>query len=104
MPSYLCKLEHKGQAYYLEWSTIVDAPTTYGMSLEKLRKFVEEERGRYGIEELEKRLKRVEQKGTSAHDNYITVDFLIAGNRAGEGNRKLSKKDIIEKYCLNRPK
>jgi hypothetical protein len=37
MPTYICKFQDGEKAYYLEWSTIVDAPITTGMSLQEFK-------------------------------------------------------------------
>jgi hypothetical protein len=43
MGQYLVKLD---EDFYVEWSTVVDAPTTYGMSREEMRQWLIEEYGR----------------------------------------------------------
>ena len=93
MPDILIKIEDK----YFEWSTVVDAPTTYAMDKKELEEFIKEEYGNEGLRELPERLKRVEKQGTSC--NYkLTADDLIDGNRAGDNETKLTKKEILEKY------
>jgi hypothetical protein len=98
MPRYICKVANDDQAWYLEWSTVVDAPVSYGMSLEEFKEFYREEYGNQGLGELEERLKRVEQKGTSSmmHDS---VNDLIANNRAGKKETQITKDQIIAYYC-----
>lgn len=102
MPKYIIKLEDNGQAYYLEWSTIVDAATTYGMPLEEFREYYQHRYGTEGMRELEERLSRVDLKGTSAMLDK-SVDETIACNRAGPDESCLSKEQIIDKYIRNRP-
>jgi hypothetical protein len=94
MPRYIIKLADK----YLEWSTIVDAPVTNGMSLEEFKEYYKSEYGVQGLNGLEERLKRVEEKGTSSIYEG-SVDEVISGNRAGDNEKKLTKEEIIEKYC-----
>lgn len=97
MPTYIVKLTYEAVDYYMEWSTIVDAPTTNGMYLEDFKQFY---LSTYGYQEkikLEDRLKRVEATGTSAF--FETLDFLIESNRAGENQETLSFEQIIDKYC-----
>lgn len=98
MSRLIIKLQQDNQSWYLEWSSIVDAPTTYGMSLDEFKKFYREEYGHQGLEELEERLKRVEQKGISSmiHDS---VDDLITNNRAGKKETRITKEQIIAYYC-----
>ncbi len=83
MPRYIVKLEDR----YFEWSTVVDAPVTYPMTLEQFEAYYREEYGRVGMEQLPERLERVERQGTSAR-GYETpgrscVEGLLACNRAG---------------------
>lgn len=98
MPRYICKFIDGDKSYYLEWSTIVDAPVTSGMSLEEFRGYFRDEYGRKSMADLEDRLKRVEEKGTSSimHDS---VDDVIALNRAGKEETRLTLEQIIEGYC-----
>jgi len=95
MPKFICKLGGK----YLEWSTIVDAPTTYGMTLEEFKQYYKEQYGLSSMNELEERLRRVEQKGTSSQIDD-SVEDLIRGNRAGKDEKELTMKQLIKEYCL----
>ena len=100
MSRYICKFEDHGKSYYLEWSTIVDAPVTNGMSLDEFKAYYA---GRYdtvGTRGLDERLERVEAKGTSSqiHDS---LDQLIAHNRAGPKEENISKQQIIKLYCTD---
>ncbi len=92
MGKCLIKLKDK----YFEWSTISDAPTTYAMSIEELRKYIKRKYGEEGLKDLPDRLKRVEEKGTSAFDN--TLEEILYVNRAGEEEECISKKAILKKY------
>lgn len=98
MGRYIIKLED----YYLEWSTIVDAPVTYGMSLEEFKQHYREEYGNSSMPELEQRLRRVEEGGTSAL-NGMTIQDVISGNRAGPDGAKLSLEEVITAYCQQEP-
>ncbi len=93
MGRYIVKLEE----HYLEWSTIIDMPTTFGMSLEELHAYVKEEQGNEGLRDLPRRLARVDAKGTSAHDDK-SADDTIWLNRAGPGETILHREEIIEFY------
>jgi len=98
MPRYIIKLgEH-----YLEWSTIVDAPVTYGMTLDDFKQYYQREYGLEGMRHLGERLARVEAKGTSAI-NHSDVKDTLAGNRAGEGETTLTRDQIYQAYCLRDP-
>lgn len=99
MGRYIIKLTHESIDYYLEWSSVVDAPITYGMSLEEFKKYYIEEYGKQSENNLIERLERVERTGTSWHN--ATLDDVIDSNRAGDNGRHISKKQIIIKYCFN---
>lgn len=93
MPRTIIKIKDK----YFEWSSIIDAPVTYGMTEEELRQYTEKEYGRKGVEALPERLARVEKVGTSE----LTANCLqdtIGYNRAGPKETKLSAREIYRKY------
>lgn len=81
--------------YYLMWSTVVDAPVTYGMKLDEFKEWYLKEHGRQA---WEGRLDRVEEKGTSAHDEDI--ESLLSGNRAGDDEGELTLDELYRKFCL----
>lgn len=83
----------------MEWSTVVDAPVTFGMSLEEFKKHYKEEYGSSGMIELEERLKRVENNGTSGHPPFGNLEGLLSSNRAGANETHMEREDIIEYYC-----
>lgn len=98
MPRMIIKLSEGKRDWYLEYSTVVDAPINYGMSLEEFKEYYQEEYGKSSMGELEKRLMRVEEKGSSSmiHKGLNdTIDY----NRAGKGETCLSKEQMIEHYC-----
>lgn len=98
MGRFIVKLED----YYLEWSTIVDAPVTFGMSLEQFKEYYQGEYGRSSMVDLERRLERAEKFGTSSLNDSRT-DELIAGNRAGPNETSLTVEEIVKAYCLREP-
>ena len=97
MGRYLIKLEN----YFLEWSTVVDAPVSFGMSLDELKEYIKAEYGNEGMIMLPERLQRIEKTGTSAIG--YNVNQVIQGNRAGPKESKLTKKEIYEAYCQQKP-
>lgn len=103
MGRFIIRLPCDGVDYYLEWSTVVDAPTTYGMTLEEFKEHYQEEYGKSGMRDLETRMGRVSETGTSAI-GYNNVKEIIVGNRAGDGEKYLSLEKIVDKYIRNRPK
>jgi hypothetical protein len=98
MAHFICKIVEENQLWYFEWSTVVDAPITFGMSLEEFKKYYKEEYGRKGMDDLEQRLERVEEKGTSSRI-HKSVDDLIDYNRAGQRGSSLSRQQLIDVYC-----
>lgn len=98
MPRLICKFTDNNESWYLEWSTVVDAPITFGMSLEDYKSYYKDEYGNQGMSDLESRLQRVENKGTSSMI-YKSLDDLIGYNRAGRNETVLSKQQLIDVYC-----
>ena len=82
---------------YLEWSTIVDAPVTELMTLEEFETHYRYQYGQEGMDGLPRRMKRVEDRGNSFFGG-MTNDDIIRHNRAGEGETKLTREEIIEQY------
>ena len=87
---------------YLEWSSVTDAPGTYGMTLDELREYIKEEYGNEGLRELPERLRRVEEFGTSRWPR-ASVEEVVDSNKAGEGGTSLTLDEIYRDYCENRP-
>lgn len=101
MGSGLIRLTRGTQEWFLEWSTSADAPSTFGMSEAELRAWTRDEYGRVGLRDLDARIERCRETGTSFYDD--TLDVVIAHNRAGRGERHLSRAGLIRRYCLERP-
>ena len=98
MPKFI--VHHDG--YFFEWSTVVDAPTTYGMRREEFEAYYRERYGTEGERELPERLGRALHHGTSSI-NPTSAEDLIAVNRAGPGESDLPFADVIRIYCHERP-
>lgn len=98
MPRFICKLSEGDKTWYLEWSTIIDAPLTHGMPLDEFREYYCGEYSEEGMRGLDERMARVEAKGTSSHD-YSSAEELMRGNRAGPKEESLTMAEIIEEYC-----
>lgn len=82
---------------YFIWSSIVDAPITYGLTLDQLKEWHKEEYGR--SVDIEERLERVEKYGTSLQ-RFTNVEKLIRLNRAGDNEEQLTLDEIYEKYSF----
>lgn len=104
MPRYIIKIHDDkfNRDYYMEWSTVVDAPVTYGCNLEEFTEYFRNEYGRQGMEGFDERIKRVEEKGISAYPPFDNLESLLELNQAGEKGICLSKEGILERYCRNR--
>lgn len=100
MSRYIVKLTDPVTStdYYLEWSTIVDSPVTYGMSLQEFKNYYKEEYGRSGLLDLDQRLALVEKNGISSMNNSHTLNWLLS-----QHVDKLTPEQILQKYCIDRP-
>lgn len=102
MPRYLIKLEdNEGCAWYMEWSTITDAPASFAMPLDIFEKWYAAEFGRDGRNKWDERMARVEAKGTSSLIDK-SADAVLANNNAGPEGQKISATEIIERYRFDR--
>ena len=97
MGSFILKTPHPVRPY-LEWSTIMDAPITRGMSEEELRDHVKEEYGNEGLSRLPQRMARVREKGVSSYEDESPTE-AISLNRAGEKETRLTMDQIVDYYC-----
>lgn len=95
MGRYIVKIRD----FYLEWSTIVDAPITYGLGLVDFVAYYRGQYGAKGMEGLQARLDRADAVGISALDGS-TLEGILKGNRAGEGETPLTEPELYRKYCL----
>lgn len=93
----------KVKDYYLEWSTVTDSPVTFGMEKATFVRYYRAEYGRGGLRALEKRLERVEEHGSSAHESDGWPPDLFKGNRAGPDESSLTEDEIYRAYCLCEP-
>ncbi len=105
MPRYIIKMEKDGDERYLEWSTIVDAPVTYGMTYDEFLEYYRDEYGAHAMDDLlgeHGRMRRVQAHGTSARMDDSVLQ-TIAHNRAGEKETELDFDGIWERYVAGRP-
>lgn len=80
--------------YYVEWSSIADAPATAGMTLDELEAYVALRYGNDGLERLLAPLMRVGRRGHSAIDDSRSVREYVAFNRAGPGGCCLTFEEL----------
>ena len=76
---YIIKLSTPRGDRYLEWSTIVDAPVTYGMPLDEFTAYYRDQYGAEGMRALPERMARVEAKGTSDRISRDVADTVCCG-------------------------
>jgi hypothetical protein len=93
MPRFIIKITDKStrKDYYLDYSTVVDAPVTHGMDLIKFKEYYLEEYGELEYQRIDERLARVDKNGCSGHYPFNNLKDLLVQ----------SKKKILKEYCLN---
>jgi hypothetical protein len=87
--------------YYLEWSSIIDAPVTFGVPLDEFKEYYKEEYGNSGLRELERRIEDDELSGK--HCYIRTLKDVVSFNRAGPDESELSPDEIYAAFCLRKP-
>lgn len=98
MPTYIIKhtMPNDGEERCLLWSSIVDAPTSYGVTIDEIRDWWREEYGRSGLERLDAELARpTSGRVTTLSDVWVT-------NRAGAGETRLSIEQIVDYYFVRK--
>lgn len=95
MGEYIC--HHDG--HFFLWSSIVDAPVTFGMTRHEFEEHWRDEYGRRGLEDLGPRIERALAKGTSSmlHPSLLA---LTRFNRAGFKGNTLTFDEIIRIYLV----
>ncbi len=90
MPKFIA---HHGGKFF-EWSTIVDAPVTVAMDRSAFEEYIRSEYGAQGLRDLPSRIERAIKNGTSDVGGMSLQD-LIAGNRAGPSEKELDLQGIL---------
>lgn len=95
MPHYILKIKDR----FIEWSTVVDAPVSYGMTREDMREHLlaETDGSRASEIMVDERLDRADAKGSSDLMG-MTAEEVVAGNRAGPDESELTFDEIYEAY------
>jgi hypothetical protein len=84
---------------YVEWSSVVDAPVSWIMTLDELKLHVSREQGNDGLRDLPRRLERVEKFGTSLIDpHYESAEEYVRFNRAGPNESCLTMDELRRRY------
>ena len=99
MPRYIIKLPCDGTDYYLLWSSVVDAPITYGMTLDEFTAYYAIE---YGAESMRyqfpERMSRVDESGTSDRICRDSVERWTSYNCAGEDEVPLTFDELVDQW------
>ncbi len=99
MPSTTCYLKDTdGTEYWFLWSTIVDAPTTFGMTEKEYEQDYLYQFGQRSKLDLEQAMVRARQKGCGFFGTTSLDDLMNGRNHAGKGGQRLTKEEIIEWY------
>lgn len=72
-------MHHEGM--FFEWSTIVDALTTEGMTYDEMRTLLLQSDSQHSVD---KRLARTIENGVSCLFKVSSIDSFLVSNRAGE--------------------
>lgn len=86
---------------YLEYSSVVDAPVTWGCTRKEFEAYYRKEYGESGMQDLASRLERADGKGSSSHLDK-SIEDAICCNRAGRDESRLTLEQLIEFYCVAR--
>lgn len=81
--------------YYIEYSTIQDAPVEYGLKLEDYRKWYAEEYGRAGMSNFYRDVLIADLGGEG-----MAMD-IIRNNCAGDRGSRLTYDKLYRAYCLH---
>jgi hypothetical protein len=101
MGTFIVKLPHATRPY-IEYSTIVDAPATRGLTRDELVAHYREEYGERGVAALDARIARADEYGTSSlmgAPGERSARDEVALNRAGKGETCLTLEQLTEFFC-----
>lgn len=86
---------------YLVWSSVADAPLSYGLPSDAFADFARDEYGHiFNGASLETKMALADRLGSS-RPGYETLEELIAGNCAGIDGSSLTLDEIVEVYGGN---
>ena len=83
---------------YLMWSTIVDAPITYGMTFEQLVKYYAKKYEHSDEDSFREKMMKIDEDGTGFQIGTNT-NQIGEYNRAGPNESLLSIDEIYKSYC-----
>lgn len=104
---------------YVEWSSVVDAPSTSIMTKKEVEEYIQaihsreeqiayeknpeilEMKKKIVATKVQRRMDRVEMNGTSSAISGDTMENTLSGNRAGPKESTISLDKIIELYTYS---
>lgn len=100
MGHVIMKLTHQRKRRYIIYSTVVDAPITFGMTLKQLKSWWRIEYGKAGLQSLPYQMQRVHKFGTSYIYPEKDARYHLRNNRAGKNGKCLSYEELIKWYVV----
>ena len=94
MSTVIC---HKDGRYNIYGSICDSFYWVSSISLDQLKKYIKDEFGNEGMRDLDKRLERAYEYGTSSHYAQSIKDVVLC-NRAGPEEKHLSFQECIEQF------
>jgi hypothetical protein len=85
---------------FMHWSSVTDAPETPLLPEPLFAQYWKDEYGRSGMVDYANMMDRAKTQGHSSRFSTETVNSLIRNNRAGQGDKTMTKKQIIEAYTM----
>ena len=97
MPTFIVKMaDESGHDWFFEYSTISDSVCTTAMTRDEFTTYYRDEYGRRAMRfEFVDRMKRVDDKGTSARDDESAEDTIGSIDRSGAGETWLNPKQVL---------
>jgi hypothetical protein len=86
--------------WVVEWSTVVDAPVTYGMRRDEVEKHHREQYGVDGAVRLPRLMSELDARGISSRGT--SRETVLQVNRAGHHEACATEAEIVEWYCRRR--
>ena len=96
MGRYLYKV---GDDKYIEFSTVIDAPTTYVCTREEMGECLAESIRAWHAQRAESEIDQIDERLDRADEHFCT--YRIPGHRFASADEALQ--DLIDTYNLNRP-
>ena len=103
MGTALLRLMDGETEWWLEWSTVVDAPVTYGMTEAQLGEHIMTTQGSDGLGRLSRRMEVARSRGGLASTSFLDYERDVDHNRAGAKETSITIAQLIDVYCHRKP-